>query len=31
MEEIIKVENLHKRFDTLEVLKGISLTVKKGK
>lgn len=30
MEEIIKVENLHKSFHSLHVLKGISLSVKKG-
>jgi polar amino acid transport system ATP-binding protein len=30
MEEIIKVENLHKSFNSLHVLKGINLEVKKG-
>jgi len=30
MEEIIRVENLHKSFRSLHVLKGINLTVKKG-
>ncbi|HWQ78579.1 MAG TPA: amino acid ABC transporter ATP-binding protein [Anaerovoracaceae bacterium] len=30
MEEIIKVENLHKSFHSLHVLKGINLEVKKG-
>jgi polar amino acid transport system ATP-binding protein len=30
MEEIIKVENLHKSFHSLHVLKGINLAVKKG-
>ncbi len=30
MEEIIRVENLHKGFDTLEVLKGIDFSVKRG-
>lgn len=30
MEEIIKVENLHKSFHSLRVLKGISLEIKKG-
>lgn len=30
MEEIIKVENLHKYFHSLHVLKGINLSVKKG-
>jgi polar amino acid transport system ATP-binding protein len=30
MEEIIKVENLHKSFHSLHVLKGISLSVNKG-
>lgn len=30
MEEIVKVENLHKSFHSLHVLKGINLAVKKG-
>ena len=30
MNEIIKIENLHKQFGTLEVLKGIDLSVSKG-
>jgi polar amino acid transport system ATP-binding protein len=30
MEEIIRVENLHKSFHSLHVLKGINLVVKKG-
>jgi ABC-type histidine transport system ATPase subunit len=29
-EPIIRIENLHKNFDQLEVLKGISLTIHKG-
>lgn len=30
MEEIIKVENLHKSFQSLKVLKGINISIKKG-
>jgi len=30
MTEVLRIENLHKSFDELEVLKGIDLTVKKG-
>jgi polar amino acid transport system ATP-binding protein len=30
MTEVLKIENLHKSFDALEVLKGIDLTVNKG-
>ena len=30
MEEVIRIENLHKNFKNVEVLKGISLTVNKG-
>ena len=30
MTEVLKIQNLHKSFDALDVLKGINLTVKKG-
>ena len=30
MQEVLKIENLHKSFDKLEVLAGINLTLNKG-
>ena len=30
MDEVLRIENLHKRFGDLEVLKGINLSVEKG-